>query len=130
MDRYSFIVSDLRRLLVAGLPAHCERFCTSSSNFLNYRPQPARFTRQSLVRLVSCSVSQTSCEIDRRYCSPFCARLYTCRNPWFNYDSLQPYKLCLGRSKTIGLTLKIPVQVSTGQECGSWHSAERLKDDS
>ena len=30
MDRYSFIVSDLHRLLVAGLPAHCERFCTSS----------------------------------------------------------------------------------------------------
>ena len=25
---YSFIVSDLHRLLVAGLPAHCERFCT------------------------------------------------------------------------------------------------------
>src|SRR5262245_22066213 len=30
MDRYSFIVSDLHRLLVAGLPAHCETFCTSS----------------------------------------------------------------------------------------------------
>jgi hypothetical protein len=30
MDRYSFIVSDLHRLLTAGLPAHCERFCTSS----------------------------------------------------------------------------------------------------
>jgi hypothetical protein len=30
MDRYSFIVSDLHRLLVAGLPAHCERFWTSS----------------------------------------------------------------------------------------------------
>ena len=28
--RYSLIVSDLHRLLVAGLPAHCERFCTSS----------------------------------------------------------------------------------------------------
>src|SRR3954454_19318862 len=25
---YSFIVSDLHRLLVAGLPAHCERFWT------------------------------------------------------------------------------------------------------
>jgi hypothetical protein len=25
---YSFIVSDLHRLLVAGLPAHCERICT------------------------------------------------------------------------------------------------------
>src|SRR6516225_4281129 len=32
MDRYSFIVSDLHRLLVAGLPAHCERFCTSSGH--------------------------------------------------------------------------------------------------
>jgi hypothetical protein len=30
VDRYSFIVSDLHRLLIAGLPAHCERFCTSS----------------------------------------------------------------------------------------------------
>jgi hypothetical protein len=28
MDRYSFIVSDLHRLLVAGLPAHCKRFWT------------------------------------------------------------------------------------------------------
>jgi hypothetical protein len=27
---YSFIVSDLHRLLVAGLPAHCERFWTPS----------------------------------------------------------------------------------------------------
>jgi len=27
---YSFIVSDLHRLFVAGLPAHCERFCTLS----------------------------------------------------------------------------------------------------
>src|SRR5262249_45241175 len=25
VDRYSFIVSDLHRLLIAGLPAHCER---------------------------------------------------------------------------------------------------------
>jgi hypothetical protein len=31
VDRYSFIVSDLHRLLIAGLPAHCERFCTSSA---------------------------------------------------------------------------------------------------
>ena len=28
--RYSVIASDLHRLLVAGLPAHCERFCTLS----------------------------------------------------------------------------------------------------
>ena len=28
VDRYSLIVSDLHRLLVAGLPAHCERFWT------------------------------------------------------------------------------------------------------
>ena len=28
MDRYSFIVSDLHRLLVAGLPAHCEKVWT------------------------------------------------------------------------------------------------------
>jgi hypothetical protein len=28
VDRYSFIASDLHRLLVAGLPAHCENFWT------------------------------------------------------------------------------------------------------
>ena len=28
VNRYSLIVSDLHRLLVAGLPAHCERFWT------------------------------------------------------------------------------------------------------
>jgi len=31
VDRYSFIASDLHRLLVAGLPAHCERFWTLSA---------------------------------------------------------------------------------------------------
>jgi hypothetical protein len=30
VDRYSLIASDLHRLLVAGLPAHCERFWTLS----------------------------------------------------------------------------------------------------
>jgi hypothetical protein len=30
VDRYSVITSDSHRLLVAGLPAHCERFRTSS----------------------------------------------------------------------------------------------------
>jgi hypothetical protein len=34
VDRYSFIVSDLRRLLIAGLPAHCEKFWTLSGLFL------------------------------------------------------------------------------------------------
>jgi len=28
VDRYSFIISDLHRLLIAGLPAHCEKFWT------------------------------------------------------------------------------------------------------
>ena len=28
VDRYSLIVSELHRLLVAGLPAHCEKFWT------------------------------------------------------------------------------------------------------
>ena len=32
MDRYSFIVSDLHRLLVAGLRAHCETFWTLLSS--------------------------------------------------------------------------------------------------
>ena len=38
---YSFIVSDLHRLLVAGLPAHCERFCMSSRNAGVHAPAPA-----------------------------------------------------------------------------------------
>jgi hypothetical protein len=33
VDRYSFIASDLHRLLVAGLPAHCERFWTLPNCF-------------------------------------------------------------------------------------------------
>ena len=37
VDRYSFIVSDLHRLLVAGLRAHCETFWTLLS--------PAAFER-------------------------------------------------------------------------------------
>ena len=35
VDRYSLIASDLHRLLVAGLPAHCERFWT-----LPFLPRP------------------------------------------------------------------------------------------
>jgi len=42
MDRYSFIVSDLHRLLVAGLPAHCERICTSSSLILPHATRLGR----------------------------------------------------------------------------------------
>jgi hypothetical protein len=42
MDRYSFIVSDLHRLLVAGLPAHCERFCTSSPARPNFEDDGAK----------------------------------------------------------------------------------------
>src|SRR3954470_5939757 len=34
---YSFTVSDLPRLLVAGLPAHCERFCTLSGHLRTER---------------------------------------------------------------------------------------------
>ena len=34
VGRYSFIVSDLHRLLVAGLPAHCERFWTLPASFV------------------------------------------------------------------------------------------------
>jgi hypothetical protein len=33
VDRYSFIASDLHRLLVAGLPAHCERIWTLPNCF-------------------------------------------------------------------------------------------------
>ena len=39
VDRYSVIASDLHRLLVAGLPAHCERFCTLSSRLMSIREQ-------------------------------------------------------------------------------------------
>jgi hypothetical protein len=42
MDRYSFIVSDLHRLLVAGLPAHCEKFCTLPSMDGCFRRAPTR----------------------------------------------------------------------------------------
>src|SRR5262245_28659487 len=37
VDRYSFIVSDSHRLLVAGLPAHCERFWTIPGVLLTRR---------------------------------------------------------------------------------------------
>jgi hypothetical protein len=40
MDRYSFIVSDLHRLLVAGLPAHCERFWTLPSMIVKMKAPP------------------------------------------------------------------------------------------
>src|SRR5262249_24720505 len=50
MDRYSFVVSDLHRLLVAGLPAHCETFCTSS---VQPRNRPAR-SRASRCQVNSC----------------------------------------------------------------------------
>ena len=49
---YSFIVSDLHRLLVAGLPAHCERFCTLSGSHphlasgLAARPEKREYSRQ------------------------------------------------------------------------------------
>ena len=44
VDRYYFIVSVSHRLLVAGLPAHCERFCTLSANAA-YQKQMMRLAR-------------------------------------------------------------------------------------
>jgi len=44
---YSFIVSDLHRLLVAGLPAHCERFWTLPARIKMARKTPYRAAEQS-----------------------------------------------------------------------------------
>ncbi len=38
VDRYSVIASDLHRLLVAGLPAHCERFWTLPTTAFHTAP--------------------------------------------------------------------------------------------
>src|SRR5260370_7068930 len=43
VDRYSFIVSDLHRLLVAGLPAHCERFWTLPRTGAPWRDVPEKY---------------------------------------------------------------------------------------
>jgi hypothetical protein len=41
VDRYSFIVSDLHRLLIAGLPAHCEKFWTTiKREYVRVSPRP------------------------------------------------------------------------------------------
>jgi hypothetical protein len=47
MDRYSFIVSDLHRLLVAGLPAHCERILDTTEVPSPRKPGPGA-KRQAL----------------------------------------------------------------------------------
>ena len=44
---YSFIVSDLHRLLVAGLPAHCERLCTLSCRLPIVARYAARKSKQT-----------------------------------------------------------------------------------
>jgi hypothetical protein len=42
---YSFIVSDLHRLLVAGLPAHCERFWSVQQlGYFRVRCAPAQYS--------------------------------------------------------------------------------------
>jgi hypothetical protein len=40
MTTESFIVSDLHRLLIAGLPAHCERFWTLPIDNWTEGPKP------------------------------------------------------------------------------------------
>src|SRR3954454_14834728 len=50
----SFIVSDLHRLLVAGLPAHCERFCTLS------RPTPSSEALNAHLKL---EIEKLRCEL-------------------------------------------------------------------
>jgi hypothetical protein len=58
---YSFIVSDLHRLLVAGLPAHCERFCTSCG----LRPDDPLHVKEAHdpIRLGFCSILSICGEI-------------------------------------------------------------------
>jgi hypothetical protein len=38
VDRYSVIMSDLHRLLVAGLPAHCDRRVAKANALITLRP--------------------------------------------------------------------------------------------
>ncbi len=47
VDRYSFTMSDLHRLLVAGLPPHCEKLWTLPAEILA-RPQPDRAALQQI----------------------------------------------------------------------------------
>jgi hypothetical protein len=63
VGRYSVIMSDLHRPLVAGLPAHCERFCTSS------RPARLRdFQRQNTLNPARCHRSIVSGRTMTRTC--------------------------------------------------------------
>jgi hypothetical protein len=58
---YAFILSDLHRLLVAGLPAHCERFCTSCG----LRPDDPLHVKEAHdpIRLGFCSILSICGEI-------------------------------------------------------------------
>jgi hypothetical protein len=60
--RYAVIASDLHRLLVAGLPAHCERLCTSSGK----TPQrPSAEAHRSRNKIGEKSVSAARSILDR-----------------------------------------------------------------
>jgi hypothetical protein len=55
---YSFIVSDLHRLLVAGLPAHCERLCT-----LSVYPAAARRASDEMLGLARRNIAKPLSEV-------------------------------------------------------------------
>jgi hypothetical protein len=52
VDRYSFIVSDLHRLLVAGLPAHCEKLWTLPASGDDLMKQAASIHNEKLPMLL------------------------------------------------------------------------------
>ena len=46
VDRYSFIVSDLHRLLIGGLPAHCERLWTLPNWLISHKKEFSSWATQ------------------------------------------------------------------------------------
>ena len=65
VDRYSFIVSDFHRLLVAGLPAHCEKFWTlprrADLRLLQIETGAARWQKKALAIKSGYTCNVTCC---------------------------------------------------------------------
>ena len=71
VDRYSVIVSDLHRLLVAGLPAHCERFCTLSGKLLvSRRLEAFKRTIFDIARAINSPAAERPCRPGTAGCEP------------------------------------------------------------
>jgi hypothetical protein len=96
---YSFIVSDLHRLLVAGLPAHCERFWTLPARApLRRRPALAQIHCRLPIAPISGPAPQFACvgfcpglpELRARASMRFgssapCRRKFSARGPVSHY---------------------------------------------